>query len=123
MKNTQTNPTVKLGRPVNTESNRQKRLAEIAERRALGLVKRGRPVVEGSKNAVIKAARYEKIMNGETLRKGRPVNNNSKRQQRINELAAKKASGTFKLGRPKMNVVIEVPTKAKVSKKVKVVAE
>jgi hypothetical protein len=62
-------------------------------------------------------------MNGETLRKGRPVNNNSKRQQRIAELAAKKSSGTFKLGRPKMNVVIEVPTKAKVSKKVKVVAE
>jgi hypothetical protein len=122
MKNTQTQ-IAKLGRPVNPESNRQKELAQKAMLRELGLVKRGRPVVEGSKNAAIKAARYEKIMNGETLRKGRPVNNNSKRQQRINELAAKKASGTFKLGRPKMNVVIEVPTKAKVSKKVKVVAE
>jgi hypothetical protein len=122
MKNTQTQ-IAKLGRPVNPESNRQKELAQKAMLRELGLVKRGRPVVEGSKNAVIKAARYEKIMNGETLRKGRPVNNNSKRQQRIAELAAKKASGTFKLGRPKMNVVIEVPTKAKVSKKVKVVAE
>ncbi len=123
MSNTNTQTTVKLGRPVNMESNRQKRLAEIAERRALGLVKRGRPVVEGSKNAAVKAARLEKIMNGETLRKGRPVNNNSKRQQRMAELAAKKASGTFKLGRPKMSVTIEVPTKAKVSKKVKVVAE
>jgi hypothetical protein len=122
MKNTQTQ-IAKLGRPVNPESNRQKELAQKAMLRELGLVKRGRPVVEGSKNAAIKAARYEKIMNGETLRKGRPVNNNSKRQQRIAELAAKKASGTFKLGRPKMNVVIEVPTKAKVSKKVKVVAE
>ncbi len=122
MSNTNTQ-TAKLGRPVNMESNRQKRLAEIAERRALGLVKRGRPVVEGSKNAAIKAARLEKISNGETLRKGRPVNNNSKRQQRMAELAAKKASGTFKLGRPKMSVTIEVPTKAKVSKKVKVVAE
>ena len=122
MKNTQTQ-IAKLGRPVNPESNRQKELAQKAMLRELGLVKRGRPVVEGSKNAAIKAARYEKIMNGETLRKGRPVNNNSKRQQRITELAAKKASGTFKLGRPKMNVVIEVPTKAKVSKKVKVVAE
>jgi len=119
MKNTQTQ-IAKLGRPVNPESNRQKELAQKAMLRELGLVKRGRPVVEGSKNAAIKAARYEKIMNGETLRKGRPVNNNSKRQQRINELAAKKASGTFKLGRPKMNVVIEVPTKAKVSKKAKV---
>ncbi len=123
MSNTNTQTTVKLGRPVNMESNRQKRLAEIAERRALGLVKRGRPVVEGSKNAAVKAARLEKIMNGETLRKGRPVNNNSKRQQRMAELAAKKASGTFKLGRPKMSVTVEVPTKAKVSKKVKVVAE
>ncbi len=122
MSNTNTQ-TAKLGRPVNMESNRQKRLAEIAERRALGLVKRGRPVVEGSKNAAVKAARLEKIMNGETLRKGRPVNNNSKRQQRMAELAAKKASGTFKLGRPKMSVTVEVPTKAKVSKKVKVVAE
>ena len=122
MKNTQTQ-IAKLGRPVNPESNRQKELAQKAMLRELGLVKRGRPVVEGSKNAAIKAARYEKIMNGETLRKGRPVNNNSKRQQRIAELAAKKASGTFKLGRPKINVVIEVPTKAKVSKKVKVVAE
>jgi hypothetical protein len=122
MKNTQTQ-IAKLGRPVNPESNRQKELAQKAMLRELGLVKRGRPVVEGSKNAAIKAARLEKIMNGETLRKGRPVNNNSKRQQRIAELAAKKASGTFKLGRPKMNVVIEVPTKAKVSKKVKVVAE
>lgn len=119
MSNTNTQ-TAKLGRPVNVESNRQKRLAEIAERRALGLVKRGRPVVEGSKNAAIKAARLEKVRNGESLSKGRPVNMNSKRQQRIAELAAKKASGTFKLGRPKMNVVIEVPTKAKVSKKAKV---
>jgi hypothetical protein len=119
MSNTNTQ-IAKLGRPVNVESNRQKRLAEIAERRAAGLVKRGRPVVEGSKNAAIKAARLEKVRNGESLSKGRPVNNNSKRQQRITELAAKKASGTFKLGRPKMNVVIEVPTKAKVSKKAKV---
>jgi len=122
MKNTQTQ-IAKLGRPVNPESNRQKELAQKAMLRELGLVKRGRPVVEGSKNAAIKAARLEKVRNGETLRKGRPVNNNSKRQQRIAELATKKASGTFKLGRPKMNVVIEVPTKAKVSKKVKVVAE
>ena len=112
--------TVKLGRPVNPSSNRQIELAKKAELRAQGLIKRGRPVVEGSKNAAIKAARLEKISNGETLRKGRPVNNNSKRQQRMAELAAKKASGTFKLGRPKMSVTIEVPAKAKVNKKAKV---
>ncbi len=111
---------VKLGRPVNPSSNRQIELAKKAELRAQGLIKRGRPVVEGSKNAAIKAARAEKIANGETLRKGRPVNNNSKRQQRIAELAARKANGTFKLGRPKMSVTIEVPAKAKVSKKAKV---
>lgn len=119
MKNTETQ-IAKLGRPVNVASKRQQRLAEIAERRAAGLVKRGRPVVEGSKNAAIKAARLEKVRNGESLSKGRPVNMNSKRQQRIAELQAKKATGTFKLGRPKMSVTIEVPTKAKVSKKAKV---
>ena len=108
---------VKLGRPVNPSSNRQIELAKKAELRAQGLIKRGRPVVEGSKNAAIKAARLEKIANGETLRKGRPVNMGSKRQQRMAELAAKKANGTFKLGRPKMNIVVEVPAKAKVSKK------
>ena len=112
---------VKLGRPVNPSSNRQIELAKKAELRAQGLIKRGRPVVEGSKNAAIKAARLEKISNGETLRKGRPVNMGSKRQQRMAELAAKKASGVFRLGRPKMNKIeIEVPVKA--TKKVKVVA-
>ncbi len=110
----------KLGRPVNMNSKRQIELAKKAELRAAGLIKRGRPVVEGSKNAAVKAARLEKIANGEQLRKGRPVSTTSKRQQRIAELAAKKASGTFKLGRPKMNVVVEVPAKAKVNKKAKV---
>ena len=111
---------VKLGRPVNPSSNRQIELAKKAELRAQGLIKRGRPVVEGSKNAAIKAARAEKIANGETLRKGRPVNMNSKRQQRINDLETRRANGTLKLGRPKMTVTIEVPAKAKVSKKEKV---
>jgi len=119
MSNTNTN-TAKLGRPVNMNSKRQIELAIKAERRAAGLVKRGRPVVEGSKNAEIKAARNFKIQQGIELSKGRPVNLNSKRQQRIAELQAKKASGTFKLGRPKMNVVIEVPSKAEVSSKAKV---
>jgi hypothetical protein len=112
---------VKLGRPVNPSSNRQIELAKKAELRAQGLIKRGRPVVEGSKNAVIKAARLEKINNGIELKKGRPSNPNSKRQQRIAELAAKKASGIFKLGRPKVNKIeIEVPTMIKVDKKEKV---
>jgi len=120
MSNTTT--TVQLGRPVNMESNRQKRLAEIAERRALGLVKRGRPVVEGSRNQLVKAERNFKIQSGIELKRGRPVSDNSRRQQRLAELAERKASGTFKLGRPKMIVetIIEVavPTKAKSNKKV-----
>ena len=64
-----------LGRPANPDSNRQKALAELAERREKGLVKRGRPA--GT------------------------VNPNSKRQQRIAEMAAKKAMGLGKPGRPK----------------------
>jgi hypothetical protein len=117
-----TTTTVQLGRPVNMESNRQKRLAEIAERRELGLVKRGRPAVEGSKNQLVKAERNFKIQSGIELKRGRPVSGDSRRQQRLAELAERKASGTFKLGRPKMIVetIIEVavPTKAKSNKKV-----
>ena len=40
----------KLGRPVNENSKRQIELKEKAELRAKGLIKRGRPAVEGSKN-------------------------------------------------------------------------
>ena len=40
-----------LGRPVNENSVRQIRLKEIAEKRAQGLIKRGRPANENSKNA------------------------------------------------------------------------
>lgn len=120
MSNTTT--TVQLGRPVNMESNRQKRLAEIAERRVLGLVKRGRPAVEGSRNQLVKAERNFKIQSGIELKRGRPVSGDSNRQKRLAELAERKASGTFKLGRPKMIVepVIEVtvPTKVKTTKKV-----
>jgi len=113
---------VKLGRPVNPSSNRQIELAKKAELRAQGLIKRGRPTVSGSKNAVVKAARLEKISNGIELKKGRPSNPNSKRQQRIAELAAKKASGNFKLGRPKLNKIeIDIPNMVSV-KKVKKVA-
>ena len=73
-----------LGRPVDPNSPRQQALAELAERREKGLVKRGRP-------------------------KG-TVNRNSKRQQQIIEMKAKKALGLGKPGRPKVvkEVVEEV---------------
>jgi len=62
------------GRPVNMNSARQKRLAELASKREAGELKRGRPVVEGSE-----------------------------RQKRLAEQAARKAAngGIVKLGRPK----------------------
>jgi len=40
-----------LGRPVNENSVRQQTLKMIAEKRAAGLIKRGRPAAEGSKSA------------------------------------------------------------------------
>jgi len=71
---------VKRGRPVgsgvNPESKRQRRLAELNEKRVNGELKRGRPVGSG-------------------------INPNSKRQLRIAELEAKRANGTLKAGRPK----------------------
>lgn len=77
-----------LGRPVNPNSARQQRINEMNTRREQGLVKRGRPVVEGSKRQVKLKLRDEKISNGVELKRGRPVNPNSKRQIEL----AKKAS-------------------------------
>ena len=50
-----------------------------------------------------------KRANGE-LRKGRPINPNSAKQLRAAEIEARKASGEFKLGRPKVNKVVSVGT-------------
>lgn len=93
-----------LGRPVNPNSERQKRLAEIAEKRAQGLIKRGRPVVEGSAHQQkLKAQAERKEANGGEARRGRPVDPNSPRQQRLREAEAKKAAGVeIKRGRPAM---------------------
>jgi hypothetical protein len=110
MNNTQTTEQFKvtlgevkrLGRPVNPESPRQLRLKEQAELRAQGLLRRGRPVGEDSIWAAKRAARLEKLAEGVELKRGRPVNNDSARQQRINDLNARRANGTLKLGRPKM---------------------
>lgn len=94
MKNKNTEQTVVnevkaiLGRPVNPNSARQQRIAERNAKREAGLLKRGRPVVEGSKRQAVLAQRAEKTANGELLKRGRPVNPNSKRQL---DLAAKAA--------------------------------
>ena len=107
-----------LGRPVNENSVRQIKLKEIAEKRAAGLIKRGRPANENSKHAAKVKARQEKLAAGIVLKRGRPVNETSARQQRLNDLAERRSNGTLKLGRPKQQVTIEVPSK---TKKVKVV--
>lgn len=64
------------GRPVNPTSERQKRLALMAERRANGEVKRGRPVNPDS-------ARQLKLQSQGTGKRGRPVNPNSARQLKL----------------------------------------
>jgi len=112
----------KLGRPVNPNSARQIRLAEIAAKREAGLIKRGRPITPLSNNQFKKECRMLKESLGIEIKRGRPVNRFSTRQQRLNDLEARRANGTLKLGRPKA-IVIEVPTKAKTKVKSKVVAE
>jgi hypothetical protein len=121
MKN-QENNTVQLGRPVNMNSARQIRLAEIQAKREAGLIKRGRPSVPGSANQMKMYERNFKIQQGLDVKRGRPVNPESARAKRIADLEARRANGTLKLGRPKA-IVIEVPTKAKTKVKSKVVAE
>jgi hypothetical protein len=102
------NTTKTLGRPVNPSSQRQIRLAEQAALRAAGLIKRGRPAVEGSTNQAKLARRTELAALGlATGERGRPTNPNSERQQRLAMLNEKRANGTLKLGRPKMVKVSE----------------
>jgi hypothetical protein len=121
MKN-QENTTAQLGRPVNMNSARQIRLAEIQAKREAGLIKRGRPSVPGSMNQLKKDLRLTKMTFGIEIKRGRPVNPESARAKRIADLEARRANGTLKLGRPKA-VVVEVPVKAKTKVKSKVVAQ
>jgi len=120
---TQTIEVKLLGRPVNENSNRQIRLKEKEQLRAQGLIKRGRPAVEGSKNAYIKSLREAKLANGIELRRGRPANVESKNYQREKDLENRRMNGTLKLGRPKSNdIVINIKTKDKVNAKTKVMS-
>ena len=81
-----------LGRPVNMNSARQIRLAELAAKREAGEIKRGRPVNSESKHAVRKAELEAKRAAGE-IKRGRPVEEGSKRQIRLS------VKGLVKLGR------------------------
>jgi hypothetical protein len=94
-----------LGRPVNPNSVRQIRLAELEAKKANGELKRGRPVNPNSE----RQARLEKqaVNKANGVGQGRPVNPNSARQIRLAELKAKAEAngGAVKRGRPaKMKV-------------------
>jgi len=101
-----------LGRPVNPNSERQKRLAELEAKRANGELKLGRPVngTSARQKRLAEMAAKAKA-NGGVIKRGRPVNPNSPRQQRLAELEAKRAKGELKRGRPAMvkPVVVETP--------------
>lgn len=61
------------GRPVNANSARQKRLAELAAKREAGELKRGRPVVENSaRQQRLAEQEARKIANGGVAKRGRP---------------------------------------------------
>jgi hypothetical protein len=89
-----------LGRPVNPNSARQARLAELEAKKANGELKRGRPVNPNSE----RQARLEKqaVNKANGVGQGRPVNPNSARQLRLAELKAKAEAngGAIKRGRP-----------------------
>lgn len=78
--NIEVKETKQLGRPINPNSARQQKIAERLARKEAGLLKRGRPVIEGSKRQMTLKLREEKVNNGGELKRGRPVNPNSKRQ-------------------------------------------
>jgi hypothetical protein len=99
---------VKTGRPVNPNSVRQIRLAELEAKRSNGELKRGRPVDTNSERQLrlkIQAINKTLGIGGQ----GRPVNPNSARQIRLNELAAKAKlnGGAVKRGRPAKVVVTD----------------
>lgn len=107
----------KLGRPVNKNSVRQVRLAELAIKRENGTLKLGRPVETNSVRQVRLSELAKKRKNG-TLKLGRPVNNSSERQKKLTRIANLKSLGiVVKRGRPVgsgkketkiENVVVEV---------------
>ena len=62
----------RLGRPANPESQRQKNLILKEELREKGLLKKGRPVNPNSKKQIKEKERMEFLKNGGVIKKGRP---------------------------------------------------
>ncbi len=104
----QAKTTGKQGRPVDPNSVRQKRLAELEAKRTNGELKRGRPVDPNSPRQARLAIQAENKANG--IGQGRPIDANSARQKRLAELAAKAEAngGVIKRGRPAANKGDEV---------------
>jgi hypothetical protein len=71
--------------------------------RSQGLLKKGRPVVEGS-NRQLELQRKAELREQGVLtgRKGRPVDPNSRKQLEFKRKQEARENGTLKLGRPKM---------------------
>jgi len=90
---------VQLGRPVDPNSARQKRLADLENRKANGTLKLGRPTNPNSDRQKRLAELEAKRENG-TLRRGRPVNPNSAHQIKLREMAERRVNGEVKRGRP-----------------------
>ena len=108
MKKVVENSVVK-GRPVNPNSARQIRLAELEAKRSNGELKRGRPVDTNSERQLrLKIQTINKALG--IGGQGRPIDPNSARQKRLNELAAKAElnGGVVKRGRPAKVVTDEV---------------
>ena len=62
----------RLGRPANANSRRQQTLALKAELREKGLLKKGRPVDPTSKKQQREQARIAFLTNGGVIKRGRP---------------------------------------------------
>lgn len=99
---------VKTGRPVNPNSARQIRLAELETKRQNGELKRGRPVdVTSERQFRLRVQALNKALG--IGGQGRPINPNSARQIRLAELKAKAElnGGVVKRGRPAKVVVTD----------------
>ena len=110
--------TKQLGRPVNLTSRRQIELAEKAEKRALGLVKRGRPIDPTSKHAQEKANKGES-----TGKRGRPVIENSKHHQAIQQKKAKIEAGWVSTGQRGRPVVSDSERQKKIAERLEKISQ
>jgi len=125
------------GRPVNPNSARQKRLADLAMRRAQPDFKLGRPVETDSqrqqrlleRQAKVDAynAQQAEIASGAVIaaedllpnpsdKLGRPIDPESPRQKALREYEAKKAAGLIKKGRPSFESLGLEPAKSSKTK-------